>query len=216
MHSTLGETVDAELLYLEELGARRGSLGANHETTIATLSELAFFYMNHADFAKAVPQYQKLLKALLETSGNADTRAIVAQTMLGLCQHKAGENEKAKSDLMQAFDSCVASFPDEWLRPLIEGQLGQVHMSLGERDAAETALLSSYEQLQSLEAQLPMQWKPLGLRAVTRRLAEFYEASKSEELRNRAKPYRTEYEEICAAGADWINPTGSSGDGDNN
>ena len=71
----------------------------------------------------------------------------------------------------------------------------------GDRETAEAALVRSYEQLKVQEVHLPQRWRPLGLRAATRRLAEFYESGTTSQQRARAADYRAEYEHICKFGS---------------
>lgn len=216
LHARLGNTEEAKFLYEDELKGQRELHGPDHNATRETVSALAFFYMNQSNFSEAIPHYEALTNSLRK-SPVVEHRAVMSQTMLGLCRHKTGEHAGAKEDLAAALADCMESFPNNWMRPVIEGQLGEVCMRLGQRDEAETALISSYEQLKEREADLPLRWRPLGLRAAARRLAEYYEASTNDQQKARARDYRAEYEHICKFGS-IQNETnaGNTEDGDSN
>lgn len=213
----LNRHAKAQILLEEVLATHRQLFGDNHPQTRDSTSALAFFHLEQSQFPQAASYYEILSTSLNHSSHDSDTRAIIAQMMLGLCRHKSGNYQAAKVDLRSALDRCLTTYPDTWLRPLIEGQLGEVHMRLGEREAAEDALRNSYDLLQQQESELPLRWKPMGLRAVTRRLAEFYEAADAPELKAKSLSYRKEYENICQNGfTETSVKAGSKKDGTSN
>ena len=103
--------------------------------------------------------------------------------MLGLCRHKTGDHAQAKANLEAALDDCESSYADHWLTYIIKSLLGEVYLNLDQRNDAEEALNTGYEGLHLHSGDTPLRWKPMGLRAATRRLAEFYESADSDDER---------------------------------
>ena len=191
LHARLGQLEKAESLLLTELSRRRASHGDKPRAIGNSLSGVAFFYLNQAKFVDAIPYYSELTTHLMKQSPN-DVNTLAARMMLAVCQHKAGQHEQARGELEALRDICHATRPEHWLLPVVESQLGEVLLKLGERNDAEDALLSGYDGLKLHEPNLPPRWKPMGLRAATRRLAEFYESSNDEALRERGAEFRAE------------------------
>lgn len=195
LRQSQGRFSEAEVLLKTELQNRRLTLGDDHASIRNALSGLAFFYLNQAEFAKAIPYYEQATAALRQVS-NDEPNVVASLTMLALCRNKTGAGELAKADLQVARQICESTLPDQWLQFVVESLLGEVHLGLGNRNDAEAALLLGYDGLKIHEQDVPAHWKPLGLRAATRRLAEFYESSDDSELQARAVPYRDELESL--------------------
>lgn len=187
----------AEVLLRREVRLRN-QVDPSGDLTRSAVSSLAFFYLNQADFAKAIPYYEQAAAAYQGTP-HEEFNAVVSLTMLGLCQHKTGEHEQAKANLLTAEKLCDESLQDHWLRYVVSSLLGEVNLELGDRIAAEDKLLTGYDGLKIHEDELPARWKPLGLRAATRRLVHFYEALDDAEQRSRADQYRAELEALRSA-----------------
>ena len=145
--------------------------------------------------------------------------AIIPRTMLGLCRHKIGDHAQAKANLESARELSQSLLPEHWLTDIVSSLLGEVYWSLGERQVAEDALLEGYEGLLVREEEVPSRWKPMGLRAATRRLVNFYDSADSESLRSRAEIYRKELSSLYEANSRQKFQQGKIGtkrDGDTN
>jgi tetratricopeptide (TPR) repeat protein len=221
LRKSQGRYREAESLLKEELAHRQQTMGSNHASTLNALTSLAFFYLDQAQFASAVPYYEQAT-AIYHQGVNDDFDSLVVLTMLGLCRHKSGDHAQAKANLETAKHICESTLSEHWLEFVIESLLGEVYLDLDQRNQAEDALLRGYTGLKSLEQEIPARWKPLGLRAATRRLAEFYESSDADDLRARAELYRSELAALLVIRqTKQISPTndgqiGSSKDGDQN
>ncbi|MEM7312829.1 MAG: tetratricopeptide repeat protein, partial [Planctomycetota bacterium] len=192
-----GDLENAELLLQREVRLRSQdnpySLGAR-----TSLSGLAFFYLNQGKFAEAIPYYEQAAVAYQKAT-HEESNAVIALTMLGLCRNKIGEHEQAKTNLLTAERICDETLQDHWLQYVVSSLLGEVNLELGDRIGAEDKLLTGYDGLKVHEHELPTRWKPLGLRAATRRLVQFYESSGDAEQRSRAEQYRAELEALRSA-----------------
>ena len=180
-NAALGDRDIAHQLYKSELAVHKKKWGLQDDRTREALSSLAFFHLDEAKFGLAIPYYQSLLESFPRREVQLiDRRRVTTQAMLGLCHMKTKQFESAREILKSAQQDCQLFFPEDWLLPVVTGLLGEVELRAGERLDAEVALIRSYEQLINQERELPWRWKPLGLRAATRRLAEFYETSETD------------------------------------
>jgi hypothetical protein len=214
LRASIGDPGGAEKLFEEELAIHRRLRSDQDDATREALSSLAFFYLEQARFSDAIPHY-RALRDSFAVEDLLDRRRVTAQAMLGLCHLKANEAESARQVLEAGLGECRQYLPDDWLLPVVEGLLGEAHDKAGDRESAEVALVRSYEQLKAQEINLPLAWRPLGLRAATRRLAEFYESSASSQQRARSRDYRAEYEHICKFGSIQDEESSeNNGDGD--
>lgn len=200
LHARIGNAEAARSLYEEELRGQLQTHGPSHNATREAISSMAFFLMEQGKFSDAIPFYVQLVDSFSSDHVLIDDRLVTSRSMLGLCHAKTGNHAAAKQVLELALSDCRNSFPESWIRAIVEGQLGEVYHRLGQQDAAETALVNSYEMLQQLETDLPTRWRPLGLRAATRRLADFYASSTSSQQQALAQEYRAEYQRICEFG----------------
>ena len=188
----LGQLSHAEQLLAEELELRRKNFGEDHRTTQQATSSLAFFFLERGEFAKAIPHYKSLAgTATLET----DSDSVTAWLMLGFCQFKASDYESAASTLETVKDASE-KLPPPWMQYIVTSLLGEVYWKLDRRHEGEDVMLAGYEGLVGYAAEIPPRWQPMGLRAATRRLAEFYESADTEKLRDRASVYRDELKQL--------------------
>ena len=117
--NALGEKDEAEQLYLAVLDGRREQDDQNPVALNQTLSQVAFFYVNNANFAKAVPLYRELV-ARNDASGAAqDHQNLVTRTLLGQCLYKSGEHKAARLELEDLHEQCELLYPRDWLRPIV-------------------------------------------------------------------------------------------------
>lgn len=210
VHQTMGRYLDAEALLKEELMLRRQVHRAHDPATLRSLTNLAFFYLDRGLFGKAIPHYEQAA-ALLD---DETMDSIIAWTLLGLCRHKTGDHVQARANLESAKRASEAYLPGHWLEFVIDSLLGEVYQTLGDRTKAEDALLRGHTGLQSVGNEVPPRWKPLGLRAATRRLMQFYDAAEAEEMRARAESYREELAHLLQPQAtqEIVTETGPGGD----
>ena len=203
-----GAVAEAKSLLERELKLRTNSLGETHVSTQQVLSSLAFLHLEQAQFAEAAKLYKRIVHSTLAgqqsnpTSSPAaisqDTNAVIAHVMLGYCLLKTGQFEAASAPLELVLSATEKWQTNDWLRYVAMSLLGEVYWKLDRRDAGEKTLLEAYIALKQRDLVLPIRWKPMGLRAATRRLAEFYESADSDELRTRAARYRQELLELRA------------------
>lgn len=190
-----GQYAEAEELMVTELQRRRNTQGDADAATRRAQSELAFFYLERSRLDDAIRHFEEITETLA-TSDPHDPNAFVSLTMLALCRNKDGNYEAAKADLLRVEQFCAESLPDHWLQAVAASLLGEVELRLGDRKAAEDALLRGYEGLKRHEDEVPANWRPMSLRAATRRLVEFYEAEDSVERRKLAEGFREEMDRI--------------------
>jgi hypothetical protein len=119
--------------------------------------------------------------------------------MLGFCQLKAKETVDASASLERAQSAIDQLQPEHWLSNVVSSLRGEAYWKLDRRAEAEEALLQGYDGLKARHAEIPQRWHPMGLRAATRRLAEFYESADSDETRKQAAQYRIEQRELRAS-----------------
>jgi len=183
----------AETLLTDELTLRRKHFGDDNRATQQAISNLAFFLLEQGEFAKAISHYESMAldPARLET----DSNAITVWLMLGYCQFKANDFESAASTLETAKDASE-KLPPPWMQYIVTSLLGEVYWELDRRNEGEDMMLAGYEGLSSYRDDIPPRWQPMGLRAATRRLAEFYESAESQELRDDANVYRDELKQL--------------------
>ena len=205
--AAIGEWQAAELLYRRELDGWRNVLTAaegshpNQTRLTSALSRLAFHYVNRTEFGKAIPLYEELVHRLAEAHDPDHEETLIGQAMLGLCYFKTGDVESAEKLATQTLNQCETTYPEGWLRPIVQGQLGEVLMAKNQREAAEINLVRSYDMLKDREDDVPMTWKPMSLRAATRRLAQFYESSEEATAKELAEQFRDEYGQLIGAAA---------------
>ena len=213
-HQTQGRYLDAESLLKEELAIRRQVHSGHDARTLNALTNLAFFYMEQGQFVNAVPHYEQVVAV----SDPQTIDSIIARTMLGLCRHRSGDHLQARANLEGAKQACETNLPGHWLEFVLDSLLGEVYQSLGNRTEAEDALLRGHAGLKSVAHEIPDQWKPLGVRAATRRLVKFYQSEESADLSARAKSYQEELSRLLQSPTDQHvvsenGPTGNSQDG---
>ncbi len=195
----LGQAKDAEELLTEELDARLEHFGIQHDSTRETLSSLAFHHLEQSEFVKAIQRYQQLVGKPDPNFVDHDMSSVVALTMLGFCQLKAKETVDASTSLERAQSAIDQLQPEHWLSNVVSSLRGEAYWKLDRRAEAEEALLQGYDGLKARHAEIPQRWQPMGLRAATRRLAEFYESADSDETRKQAAQYRIEQRELRAS-----------------
>lgn len=195
LESSLGLSTQAESLFRKELEGREQTLGMGHASTREAASRLALELINQSRFEDAVSIYRRILEAT-SREDNKDFEWLSAMSLMGLCQLKSGDSAAARSTLDSAWNTVRRGMPDHWIAPVIQSLLGEVLHVLGERSLAETHLLDSHETLETRGADVPLRWKPLGLRAATRRLMAFYESAESNVEQNRAAEYRKQLQSL--------------------
>ncbi len=195
LRTAQGRIDEAESMLMDELQHREAVQGKHHPATQKTLESVAFFYLNQSRFADAVRYYDRVADRLQRVNSQ-DMNAYIARTMSSLCRLKLGEYQRAGEDLESVRQFCEESQPDHWLLFVAESLRGEVLLRMDRRNDAEDALVRGYEGLKIHETDLPGHWKPMGLSAATRRLAEFYESAATPELRMRAEAYRTELQQL--------------------
>ena len=194
---SLGDAQGAKQLLSRELDLRTATLGSVHPTTKQTLSSLAFLHLEQAEFAEAASLYRRLVPTESEDDTIAhDTNAVIALIMLGYCELKTENFVDAVEHLERTQAATENWVTNDWLRYIALSLLGEAYGKLDRRDASESALLEAYDGLVEREQEIPLRWKPMGLRATTRRLAEFYESANSAELRTHAHMYREKLAEL--------------------
>lgn len=216
LRTAQGRFDEAEAMLLDELQSREAVQGKQHPATQKTLESIAFFYLNQAKFADAVGYYDRIADRL-QQADSQDMNAFIARTMSSLCRLKLRAYQRADDDLESVRQFCEEHQPDHWLLFVAESLKGEVLLRMDRRNDAEDAMVRGYEGLKIHEAELPGHWKPMGLNAATRRLAEFYESEATPELRNRAEAYRTELQHLRANQAgSYQGTTGNLPDGNPN
>ena len=179
----------AEDLLRTELKLRLAEMESSDPLTLNAASSLAFLQLSQGDYEHATNHYKFVAQTYSEEVGQEEN-AMIAQTMWGLCLHKSGNSSEAKNRLLEAKRVSENALHEHWLPGVVASLLGEIHQKLGDRLEAESALLDGYESLLHHDKDLPATWKPMGLRAATRRLAEFYESATDSADQARAKEYR--------------------------
>ena len=173
LRRTQGQRAAAtELLELEWKGRQR-TFGDEHASTISALSELAFSYLDQQRFEAATDHYRQLVD-LLALTGPGSQKHIASLAMLGLSHQKRGSHDQARASFEEALQRSEEADGEPWLRFCVESLLGESLLRLDLRAEAEASLRRGYEGLKAHESSVPARWKPLGLRAATRRMVEFY------------------------------------------